>query len=122
MTAFAFCLLLAIAPSWKRTLDENFDGAELNPGIWNIETGRRRDAMNAASAVDLKDGKLVITTDTDTKCPGSKVPEFLLFTSESNIKAWNGERPKEGCGAKDKSANVFEVDWVKAWKRIPTSK
>jgi beta-glucanase (GH16 family) len=250
MTTLAFCLLLAAAPSWNLTLDENFDGAELNPKTWNIETGKRRDAVNSASAVDLKDGKLVITTytgtngvtycgfvttrkkffvtqgkaiarcrfnvqpgtqiafwaqsptysksgdparaaedgvemdimettglmkggyqyalhwgpyrtkfhkqsnrkfpapvgnewhdygvewddtgyrfifdgqvvATDTNCPGSKVPQFLLLTSESNIKAWNGERPKEGYGPKEKSANLFEIDWVKAWERAPAAK
>ena len=235
---------------WKLTLDENFDGSELNPKIWNVETGKRRDAMNSAQAVDLKDGKLLITTftdetgvtrcgfvtsrkkffvtqgktvarcrfsvqpgtqvafwaqsptygksgdpakaaedgveidimettglmrgayqyalhwgsykpethkssnrkfpapvgdewheygvewddtgyrftldgtvvATDVKCPGSKSPEFLLFTSESNIKSWNGERPKEGYGSKQTSKNKFEIDWVKVWERVPASK
>jgi beta-glucanase (GH16 family) len=239
----------AAEPAWKLTLDENFDGTELNPRIWNVETGKRRDAMNDPSAVDVVDGKLVITTytdqkgitycgfvtsrkrffvtqgkavarcrfsvqpgtqvafwaqsptygrsgdparaaddgveidimettglmkggyqyalhwgsykptthkssnrkfpapvgdqwhdygvewddtgyrftlngavvTTDTKCPGSKVPEFLLFTSESNIKSWNGERPKNGYGPKKTSANRFEIDWVKAWERVPAS-
>ncbi len=60
------------------------------------------------------DGKVVWT---DAKCPGSKAPQFLLLTSESNIKGWNGERPKEGYGLKDASKNTFEIDWVKAWKR-----
>ena len=237
--------ILADNPSWKLTLDENFDGTELNPKIWNVETGKRRDSMNSPLAVDVKDGKLVITTFTDAngvtycgfvtsrkkffvkqgktvarcrfwtqpgtqvafwaqsptygksgdpakaaedgaeidimettglmkggyqyalhwgsykpethktnsrkfpapvgaewhdygvewddtgyrftfdgkvvatdqKCPGSKAPQFLLFTSESNIKSWNGERPREGYGAKDKSRNKFEIDWVKAWER-----
>ena len=235
-------------PSWKQILDENFNAPALNPAIWNIETGKRRDAMNSAAAVDLKDGKLVITTftdaagvthcgfvttrrkfhvtqgkavarcrfsvqpgtqvafwaqsptygksgdpekaaddgveidimettglmrggyqyalhwgpyntpakrssskkfpepvgdqwheygvewdengyrftldgklvATDTKCPGSKVPEFLLLTSESNIKSWNGERPAQGYGSKTESTNWFEIDWVKAWERVPT--
>lgn len=65
------------------------------------------------------DGKVVWT---DTKCPGSKAPQFLLLTSESNIKGWNGERPKEGYGLKDVSKNTFEVDWVKAWERVPPAK
>jgi beta-glucanase (GH16 family) len=65
------------------------------------------------------DGKVVWT---DAKCPGSRAPEFLLFTSESNIKSWNGERPKEGYGLKDASKNTFEVDWVKAWQRVPEAK
>ena len=65
------------------------------------------------------DGKVAWT---DVKCPGSKAPEFLLFTSESNIKSWNGERPKEGYGLKDASKNTFEVDWVKAWERVPAAK
>jgi beta-glucanase (GH16 family) len=239
----------AADPAWKPTLEENFDGPELNPKIWNVETGKRRDAMNSASAVDLKDGRLVITTytdtngvtycgfvttrrkffvtqgkavarcrfnvqpgtqvafwaqsptygqsgdpakaaadgveidimettglmkdgyqymlhwgpyrsklhkqhgrqfpapvggewhdygvewddtgyrftfdgqvvATDTNCPASKVPEFLLLTSESNVKAWNGERPKEGYGTKEKSTNTFEIDWVKAWERVPAT-
>ena len=60
------------------------------------------------------DGKIAWT---DAKCPGSKAPEFLLLTSESNIKSWNGERPKEGYGSKEASKNTFEIDWVKAWER-----
>lgn len=65
------------------------------------------------------DGKVVWT---DAKCPGSKAPQFLLLTSESNIKSWNGERPKEGYGLKDASKNTFEIDWVKAWERVPAAK
>ena len=255
MTTLVICLLCmagtvyAAEPTWKLTLEENFDGPELNPNIWNVETGKRRDALNSESAVDLKDGKLVITTFTDdqgvthcgfvttrkkffatqgkavarcrfnvhpgtqvafwaqsptygktddpakaaedgveidimettglmqgayqyalhwgsykpkviksinrkfptpvgnewhdygvewddhgyrftrdgkvvateTKCPGSKVPQFFLFTSESDIKSWNGERPQEGYGAKDKSTNIFEIDWLKVWERVPAS-
>ena len=60
------------------------------------------------------DGKVVWT---DAKCPGSKAPQFLLLTSESNIKGWNGERPKEGYGLKAGSRNTFEVDRVRAWTR-----
>lgn len=242
--------LQAAEPAWKLTLEENFDGPSLNPKIWNVETGKRRDALNSPQAVDLKDGKLVITTftdeqgvthcgfvttrkkffvtqgrtvarcrfsvqpgtqvafwaqsptygksgdpakaaedgveidimettglmkgayqyalhwgsykpgthlssnrkfpapvgdqwheygvewddtgyrftfdgkvvATDVKCPGSKSPEFLLLTSESNIKSWNGERPKEGYGLKAASRNTFEIDWVKAWERVPAAK
>jgi len=256
MKTLISCLLfiagsvVAAEPTWKLTLEENFDGTELNPNIWNVETGKRRDAMNSESAVDLKDGKLVITTftddqgvthcgfvttrkkffatqgkavarcrfnvqpgtqvafwaqsptygksgdpakaaedgveidimettglmkggyqyalhwgsykpnllrstnrkfpapvgnewhdygvewddhgyrftcdgkivATDTKCPGSKVPQFFLFTSESDIKSWNGERPKAGYGSKEKSTNIFEIDWLKVWERVPASK
>ncbi len=235
---------------FKLILEENFNGTELNPKVWNVETGKRRDAMNSTNAVDVKDGKLTITTwtdgqgvtycgfvttrkkfsvtqgktvarcrfsvqpgtqvafwaqsptygksgdpakasedgveidimettglmqgayqyalhwgsykpvthksnnhkfpaivgnewhdygvewddtgyrftfddhvvATDTICPGSKSPEFLLFTSESNIKSWNGERPSNGYGTKENSTNKFEVDWVKAWERVPTTK
>ena len=237
-------------PAWKLTLEENFESRTLDPNIWNVETGKRRDALNSPQAVDIKDGKLVITTFTDDKgvthcgfvtsrkkffvtqgktvarcrfnvrpgtqvafwaqsptygksgdpakaaqdgveidilettglmngayqyalhwgsykipthktsnhkftepvgaewhdygvewddtgyrftrdgkvvatdiqAPGSKVPEFLLFTSESNIKAWNGERPKAGYGSKEQSTNTFEVDWVKVWERVPAGK
>lgn len=252
------CLLAAAAvaavaaePTWKLALDEGFDGPELNPKVWTIETGKRRDSLNSPKAVDLKDGLLKITTWTDAdgttycgfvttrkkfavtqgkavarcrfnvqpgtqiafwaqsatygksgkaagaaedgveidilettglkkggyqsvlhwgpygnkdekksssvqhpkpvgaewhdygvewddtgyrftfdgalawtdaKCPGSKAPQFLLLTSESNIKGWNGERPNEGYGLKDASKNTFEVDWVKAWERVPAAK
>ena len=249
------CLLAAAAvaaePTWKLALDEGFDGPELNPKVWTIETGKRRDSLNSPKAVDLKDGLLKITTWTDAdgttycgfvttrkkfavtqgktvarcrfsvqpgtqiafwaqsptygrsgkaagaaadgveidilettglkkggyqsvlhwgpygnleekksssvqhpkpvgaewheygvewddtgyrftfdgtvawtdvKCPGSKAPQFLLLTSESNIKGWNGERPKEGYGLKDASKNTFEVDWVKAWERVPAAR
>ncbi len=242
-------LLAADEPQYRLTLEENFDGPTLDPKIWNIETGKRRDSMNAASAVDVKDGVLTITTWTDeqgvtycgfvttrkkfhvaagktearcrfsvqpgtqvcfwlqsptygksgkadgvgedgaeidimettgmkkggyqyaihwgpyntpekrktfqdfpkpvgqdwhvyglewnetgyhfsfdgkvvatnTQCPPTKAPEFLLFTSESSIKSWSGERPKEGYGSKEKSQNKFSIDWVKVWERIPAA-
>lgn len=238
-------MLQAEETVWKQTLDEQFNNATLNPAIWNIETGKRRDSLNSTESVDLKDGKLIITTFTDAKgvthcgfvttrrkffvtqgkiiarcrfvvqpgtqvafwaqsptygksgdplkaatdgveidvmettglmkgayqyalhwgpyntaakrssnkkfsepvglqwhdygvewdddgyqftldgkavatdkkCPGSQAPQFLLFTSESDIKSWNGERPKQGYGSKQTSNNRFEIDWVKAWER-----
>jgi len=247
LSAGAVC---SAAPDWKLTLEENFEGTELDTKIWNVETGPRKDAVNSPESVDLQDGKLVITTftdekgvthcgfvttrkkffvtqgkavarcrfkilpgtqaafwaqsptygksgdpakaaedgveidvmettglmkgayqyalhwgsykpethktsnhkfttpvgaewhdygvewddtgyrftrdgkvvATDTKAPGSKVPEYLLFTSESNIKSWNGERPKKGYGPKEKSTNKLEVDWVKVWERVPAAK
>ncbi|HAZ66264.1 MAG TPA: hypothetical protein DCY41_05855, partial [Opitutae bacterium] len=63
-----------------------------------------------------RDGQIVAT---DTTCPASRAPEFILLTSESNIKSWNGERPATGYGSKSQSTNLFEVDWVKAWERVP---
>ncbi|MBM3867962.1 MAG: glycoside hydrolase family 16 protein [Verrucomicrobia bacterium] len=236
----------AAEPALRPVLDESFDGDVLDPKVWTIETGRRRDSLNSPKAVDLKDGVLRITTWTDAdgttycgfvttrkkltvtqgrlearcrfsvqpgtqiafwsqsptygrsgaaagaatdgveidilettglkkggyqsvlhwgpykhatekkassvqhpapvggewhdygvewddagyrfsfdgkvvwtdaKCPGSKAPQFLLLTSESNLKGWNGERPKEGYGLKDASRNTFEVDRVRAWTR-----
>ena len=74
---------------------------------------------DAAGYRFTRDGKVVAT---DTKAPGSKAPEFLLFTSESTIKSWNGERPKKGYGPKEKSTNKLEVDWVKVWEREPAAK
>jgi hypothetical protein len=242
---------LAAEPKFKLVLEDNFDGAELNAKAWNIETGPRRDAVNSAKAVDVKDGVLKITTWTDVdgttycgflttrkklalvqgkaearcrfsvqpgtqiafwaqsstygksgtaagaaidgveidilettalkkggyqsvlhwgpyksptekkisssqhpanvggawhdygvewddsgyrftfdgkvvwsdaKCPGSKAPQFLLLTTESNLKGWSGDRPKDGYGLKAASKNTFEVDWVKAWERVPAAK
>lgn len=236
----------AAEPPLRLVLDESFDGDALDPKVWTIETGRRRDSLNSPKAVDLKDGVLRITTWTDAdgttycgfvttrrkltvtqgrlearcrfsvqpgtqiafwsqsptygrsgtaagaatdgveidilettglkkggyqsvlhwgpykhatekkassvqhpapvggewhdygvewddagyrfsfdgkvvwtdaKCPGSKAPQFLLLTSESNLKGWNGERPKEGYGLKDASRNTFEIDRVRAWTR-----
>lgn len=238
-------------PNFKLVLNEEFIGRELNPKIWTTETGKRRDSLNSPKAVDVKDGRLTITTwtdtdgttycgfvttrkkfhlvagktearlrfnvepgtqvcfwaqsptygksglaakapedgveidimettgmvkgsyyyalhwgpykpasekrvsnkhfpdpvgqdwhdygvewdatgyrfffdgkivATDTQCPGSLAPEFLLLTSESTVKSWNGERPKEGYGSKDKSRNKFEVEWVRAWERVPAAK
>jgi beta-glucanase (GH16 family) len=243
-------LTRAAEPVWRLVLEENFDGTELNPKIWNVETGKRKDAMNSPRAVEVQGGKLAITTHTDeagvtycgfvtsrkkffltqgktvarcrfsvqpgtqvafwaqsptygksgdpakaaedgveidimettglmkggyqyalhwgsykpsvhqtsnrkfpapigdqwheygvewddsgyrftldgklvatdTKCPGSTAPEFLLFTSESTIKSWNGERPKQGYGSKEKSTNKFEIDWVKVWQRASAAR
>ena len=237
--------LAAAEPGWKLVLDEHFTDSALDPNLWNVETGKRRDAVNSVESVDVKDGKLVITTFTDeqgvthcgfvttrkkflvkqgktearcrfsvqpgtqvafwaqsptygrsgdpaqaaedgveidimettglmsgayqyalhwgsykapthqtsnrrftgrtgdqwhdygvewddtgyrftldgkvvaadVKCPGSKVPEFLMLTSESNIKSWNGERPAKGYGPKASSINTFEIAWVKVWER-----
>lgn len=239
---------MAESDTLRLVLDEDFSRPTLDPTIWNIETGRRRDAMNSRESVDLRDGRLVITTwtndqgvtlcgfvttrgkltirsgkavarcrhtvepgtqiafwaqsptygrsgkaagaaedgveidimettglmggeyqyalhwgpyhvpaekrtsnrrfkgriggdwhdygvewddagyrftldgrvvATDTTCPPSRAPQFLLLTSESNAKGWSGERPATGYGAKASSRNVFEVDWVKAWTREP---
>lgn len=252
----AACLLIAAAAmaepaALRLVLDEDFSGPTLNPAIWNIETGRRRDAVNSRESVDLREGRLVITTwtddqgvtrcgfvttrgkltlrsgkavarcrysvepgtqvafwaqsptygrsgkaagasddgveidimettglmggeyqyalhwgpyhvpaekrtsnrrfkgkigaewhdygvewddagyrftldgrvvATDTTCPPSRAPQFLLLTSESNVKGWSGERPAAGYGPKATSRNVFEVDWVKAWTREPLGK
>lgn len=49
----------------RQVLDETFDGTQLNPAVWNIETGRRRDAVNSRDSVDVREGRLVITTWTD---------------------------------------------------------
>jgi beta-glucanase (GH16 family) len=243
-------VLSAADTKYQLTLEDNFNGTSLDPKIWNIETGKRRDSVNSPLAVDVKDGVLTITTwtdekgvtycgfitsrkkfhvtsgktearcrfsvqpgtqiafwaqsptygksgkadgaatdgveidilettglkkggyqyalhwgpyntpekrstaqqfpkavghdwhiygvewdetgyhftfdgnvvATDTKCPVSKAPEFLLFTSESSIKSWSGERPKDGYGSKEKSQNTFSIDWVKAWERVPAGK
>ena len=240
----------AAEPTFKLVLEDNFAGKELDAKTWNIETGKRKDAVNSEKAVDIKDGALRITTwtdvdgttncgfvttrkkfavtqgktearcrftvqpgtqvafwaqsetygkggpsaaavdgveidilettgvmkgtyqyalhwggydnpathktsdqhfttiagkswhiygvewddsgyrfsfdgkivATDKKCPGSKAPEYLLLTSESTVKSWNGERPKKGYGLKDASKNTFEIDWVKAWERVPAAK
>jgi len=238
----------AATADFKLILEENFEGASLDPKIWNIETGKRRDALNSAEAVDVRDGHLVITTwtnpegktlcgfvttrhkvelvmgkvetrcrfnvlpgtqvafwvqsqtygqsgkaagaptdgveidimettgmmkgeyqyalhwgpygsptekrisskhfgqkvglewhtygaerdatgyrfsrdgqivATDITCPASRAHEFILLTSESTVKSWNGERPVGGYGSKSQSPNLFEVDWVKAWERVP---
>ena len=63
-----------------------------------------------------RDGQRVAT---DVTCPVSQARQFILLTSESNIKGWSGERPAAGYGPKDASLNRLEVDWVKAWDRVP---
>jgi beta-glucanase (GH16 family) len=238
----------AATADFKLVLEENFEGTSLNPKIWNIETGKRKDAYSSAEAVDVRNGNLVITTwtnpegktlcgfvttrrkvelikgklevrcrfnvlpgtqvafwaqsqtygksgkaagattdgveidimettgmmkgeyqyalhwgpygsptekrisakhfknkvgaewhtygvewddtgyrfsrdgqmvATDVTCPASGAPQFILLTSESTLKSWNGERPVGGYGSKSQSTNLFEVDWVKAWERTP---
>lgn len=65
------CILIASACQGETTLrlvlEENFNGSSLNPSVWNIETGKRRDALNSADAVDVRDGRLLITTWTDAE-------------------------------------------------------
>ena len=248
---FAAALTAAHAPAYRLVLDENFDGPGLDPAVWNIETGKRRDAVNSPKSVDLRDGRLIITTWTDadgttycgfvttrnkftvvagkaearlrftaepgtqlcfwaqsptygrsgkaagaaedgveidimettglmggayqyalhwgpyrlpeekrtvnrrfrekvgpewhvygvswddsgyrfsrdgkvvaveTRCPGSRAPQFFLLTSESSLKSWSGERPADGYGPKEKSRNLFEADWLKVWAPAPTAK
>ena len=65
LLCFAFATASAAEPTWKLTLDENFDGVELNAKVWTVETGKRRDSLNSPKAVDLKGGVLKITTWTD---------------------------------------------------------
>jgi hypothetical protein len=248
---FAAALPAAALPEPRLVLEENFDDPELDPKIWNIETGKRRDAVNSPKSVDLRDGRLIITTWTDTdgttycgfvttrnkftvvagmaearlrfaaepgtqicfwaqsptygrsgkaagaaedgveidimestglmggayqyalhwgpyrlpeekrtvsrrfrdkvgpewhvygvawddagyrfsrdgkvvavdtRCPGSRAPQFFLLTSESSLQNWSGERPAAGYGAKDKSRNLFEADWLKVWEQKPAAK
>lgn len=73
--ALALTLLMATsrgADSLRLVLEEDFVGDSLNRSVWNIETGKRRDALNCAEAVDIRGGRLVITTWTDgdgfTRC------------------------------------------------------
>ena len=63
--ALALTWLMAACPgaeSLRLVLEEDFAGDSLNRAVWNIETGKRRDAVNSAESVDLRDGRLVITT------------------------------------------------------------
>ena len=47
---------------------------------------------------------------------------FVTLCVAGEIKAWNGQRPKEGYGSQQASTNEFEIDWVKAWERVPSNK
>lgn len=70
--SLAFAMAKAQPSALRLVLDETFSDPTLNSAIWNIETGRRRDAMNSRESVDLREGRLVITTWTDeqglTRC------------------------------------------------------
>lgn len=64
------CLLLssvglAAETKFKLVLEENFEGTAVNEKIWNVETGKRKDAVNSEKSVDVKNGQLTITTWTD---------------------------------------------------------
>jgi beta-glucanase (GH16 family) len=50
--------------SWQLVLEDQFDGTQLDPSLWTIHTGARRDAINTADAISVADGNLTITTYT----------------------------------------------------------
>jgi beta-glucanase (GH16 family) len=62
------------------------------------------------------DGKIVLT---DKKSIRSDRRRSIILQSDVASKA---EAPKGGYGSKEKSKNIYEVDWVKAWERIPAAK
>lgn len=47
------------------TWQDEFDGTALDTSRWTAVTGPRRDAVNTADAVSVKDGDLAVTTYTD---------------------------------------------------------
>ncbi len=49
---------------WQLILEDQFDGAALDPALWNISTGARRNAINTPSAIGVSGGQLTITTYT----------------------------------------------------------
>ena len=54
------------APAWKATLEEDFDGLELNPRIWNIESVILR-ANLAGDVVEATLAKLSVADATVQK-------------------------------------------------------
>lgn len=66
-----------------------------------------------------RDGEVVAI---EKRCPPTEALLFLLITTEcKDTGGWAGAIPKEGYGPKDTSNNWLEVDWVKAWERVPTA-
>jgi beta-glucanase (GH16 family) len=86
---FAAALPAATLPEPRLVLEENFDGPELDPKIWNIETGKRRDAVNSPKSVDLREGRLVITTWTDTD--GTTYCGFVTTRNKFTVVAGKAE-------------------------------
>jgi len=64
---------------------DEFDGTSLDTSKWSADTGPRRDAVNTAEAVSVKDGVLRITTYTEA---GVEKTGFL--TSEGKFAATYG--------------------------------
>jgi beta-glucanase (GH16 family) len=62
------------------------------------------------------DGKIVLT---DKKAMRSITRRGINLQSDVTSKA---EAPRGGYGSKEKSRNIYEVDWVKAWERVPAAK
>ena len=62
------------------------------------------------------DGKIVLT---DKKAVRSITRRSILLQSDVASKA---EAPKGTYGSKEKSKNIYEIDWVKAWERVPAAK
>lgn len=114
LALLAFSLQVQLDASDARplrlVLDEGFDGEKLNPAIWNIETGKRRDALNSADSVDVRDGKLVITTWTDAD--GTTHCGFV--TSRSKLMIRSGKAVAR-C-----RHNVLPGTQVAFWAQSPT--
>ena len=62
------------------------------------------------------DGKIVLT---DKKALRTSTRRTILLQSDVASKA---EAPRGTYGSKEKSKNIYEVDWVRAWERVPAAK
>jgi beta-glucanase (GH16 family) len=62
------------------------------------------------------DGKIVLT---EKKAIRSDARRGITLQSDVTSKA---EAPKGDYGSKERSKNIYEVDWVKAWQRVPAAK
>lgn len=54
-----------IPQGYRLVWEDAFSGSALDPSKWVVKTGARRQAINSAEAVSVKDGALVITTYTE---------------------------------------------------------
>jgi len=50
---------------WQLIFEDDFNGSDLDTGVWRIATGPRRHAVNTPSAISVADGQLTITTHTE---------------------------------------------------------
>ncbi|WP_309397053.1 family 16 glycosylhydrolase [Cerasicoccus maritimus] len=57
--------------NYELVFEDEFTGSSLDPSIWHIDEGARKDAINVADAIEVSNGQLTISTWTEDNQTGT---------------------------------------------------